>query len=38
MTDTHETLNPNLFEEITKLAYLTTYKVADGGYNREMPK
>ncbi len=35
MTDKPETLNPKLYEEITKLAYLTTYKVANGDYNRE---
>jgi len=35
ITDTPETLNPKLYEEITRLAYLTTYKVAKGEYNRE---
>ena len=35
ISDTPETLNPKLYQEITKLAYLTTYKVAKGEYNRE---
>lgn len=35
MTDTPETLNKSLFEKITKLAYLTSYHVANGKYNRE---
>ena len=35
MTDTPETLNQPLFENITKLAYLTIYNVAMGNYNRE---
>ncbi len=36
LTDTPETLNPKLYEEITKLAYLTTLEVANGNYNREV--
>ncbi|MBA4312868.1 MAG: hypothetical protein C0417_09585 [Chlorobiaceae bacterium] len=35
MTDTPETLNKTLFEEITKLAYLTAFEVVNGGYDRE---
>ena len=35
-TDTPETLNPKLFEEITKLAFNTLVKVADGKYTREV--
>ena len=34
-TDTPETLNPVLFENIVKLAYLTAREVADGNYKRE---
>lgn len=34
-TDTPETLNPTVFENIVKLAYLTARKVADGNYKRE---
>jgi hypothetical protein len=33
--DKPETLNPNLFESIVKLAYLTARQVADGNYKRE---
>jgi len=35
ITDTPETLNRLLFETIVKLAYLTTYEVAQGNYIRE---
>jgi len=34
-TDTPETLNPDLFEKIVKLAYLTAWEIADGNYERE---
>jgi Zn-dependent M28 family amino/carboxypeptidase len=34
-TDTPEMLNPTVFENIVKLAYLTARKVADGNYKRE---
>lgn len=34
-TDTPETLNPNLYESIVKLAYLTAREIADGNYTRE---
>lgn len=34
-TDTPETLNPVLFENLVKLAYLTAREVADGNYKRE---
>jgi hypothetical protein len=34
-TDTPETLNPDLFESIVKLAYLTTWDVVDGNYKKE---
>jgi len=34
-TDTPETLNPNLFESIVKLAYLTAIEVVDGSYKQE---
>jgi hypothetical protein len=37
-TDTPETLNPYLYENIVKLAYLTARKVADGNYEREAVK
>ncbi len=37
-TDTPETLNPALFENIVKLAYLTAIEVADGNYKREAVK
>jgi hypothetical protein len=37
-TDTPETLNPNVYENIVKLAYLTARKVADGNYEREAVK
>ena len=37
-TDTPETLNPDLFEKIVKLAYLTATDVADGNYKREAVK
>ncbi|MDA3860862.1 MAG: M20/M25/M40 family metallo-hydrolase [Melioribacteraceae bacterium] len=32
VSDTPETLNAELYEEITRLAYLTTYKIAKGDY------
>ncbi|MDI6767414.1 MAG: M20/M25/M40 family metallo-hydrolase [Bacteroidota bacterium] len=35
MTDTPETINKSLFEKITKLAYLTTLGLTNGGYRRE---
>lgn len=35
LTDTPETLNPELFESIVKLAYLTARAVVDGNYKRE---
>jgi len=35
MTDTPETLNKELFEKITKLAYMTACEVAEGRYVRE---
>ena len=35
ITDTPETLNPSLFEKITKLCYVTAREVADGNYKRE---
>jgi hypothetical protein len=35
ITDLPETLNKSLFEKITKIAYLTAFEVANGGYNRE---
>ena len=34
-TDRSETLNPELFEKIVKLAYLTARDVAGGNYKRE---
>jgi Zn-dependent M28 family amino/carboxypeptidase len=34
-TDTVETLNPELFEKITKLAYLTAREVTNGNYQRK---
>jgi len=34
-SDLPETLNQNLFEKITKLAYLTVLNVANGDYTRE---
>jgi hypothetical protein len=34
-TDTPETLNPELFEKIVKLVYLTAREVAEGNYERE---
>ncbi len=37
-TDTPETLNPDLFEKIVKLAYLAATEVADGNYKREAVK
>ncbi len=37
-TDTVETLNPNLFEKIVKLAFLTAKHIADGEYEREEVK
>lgn len=38
MSDKPETLNKNLFEKITRLAFLTTYEVAEGNYTREKVK
>jgi hypothetical protein len=38
ITDTPETLNPPLFEAITKLAYITAYDIANGEYKRETVK
>lgn len=35
LTDTPETLNTKLFEDIVKLAYLTAKNVAEGDYKRE---
>lgn len=37
-TDTVETLNPDLFEKIVKLAFLTAKQIADGKYEREEVK
>lgn len=37
-TDTVDTLNPDLFETIFKLAYLTAKQTADGNYQREKVK
>jgi hypothetical protein len=37
-TDTVETLNPDLFESIVKLAFLTAKQTADGNYQREEVK
>ncbi|WP_337873332.1 M20/M25/M40 family metallo-hydrolase [Ignavibacterium sp.] len=37
-TDTVETLNPDLFEKIVKLAFLTAKQVTDGKYEREEVK
>ncbi|MEP0860622.1 MAG: M20/M25/M40 family metallo-hydrolase [Ignavibacterium sp.] len=37
-TDTVETLNPDLFEKIVKLAFLTAKQTADGNYQREEVK
>lgn len=37
-TDTVETLNPDLFEKIVKLAFLTAKHIADGIYEREIIK
>ncbi|AFH50892.1 Putative aminopeptidase [Ignavibacterium album JCM 16511] len=34
-TDTVETLNPDLFEKIVRLAFLTSKQIADGNYERE---
>ena len=34
-TDKAETLNPELFEEIVQIAYLTAREIADGKYKRE---
>lgn len=34
-TDKAETLNPELFEKVVRLAYLTAVEVADGNYKRE---
>jgi hypothetical protein len=38
MTDTPETLNKELFEKITKLAYMAAYEVAEGRYTKESVK
>jgi Zn-dependent M28 family amino/carboxypeptidase len=38
ITDTPETLNPPLFEAITRLAYITAYNIAGGEYERETVK
>ncbi|MCX6150732.1 MAG: M20/M25/M40 family metallo-hydrolase [Ignavibacteriales bacterium] len=38
LTDTPETLNKDLFERITKLAYLTAYEAACGIYKKEEVK
>lgn len=38
LSDKPETLNKNLFEKITRLAFLTAYKVAEGNYRRELIK
>ena len=35
-SDLPETLNKNLFEKITRLAYLTTLNIANGEYKREV--
>ncbi|WP_290664227.1 M20/M25/M40 family metallo-hydrolase [Ignavibacterium sp.] len=37
-TDTVETLNPDLFEKIVKLAFLTAKHIADGKYERDIIK
>lgn len=37
-TDTVETLNPDLFEKIVKLAFLTAKKTANGNYEKEVIK
>ncbi|MCS7052545.1 MAG: M20/M25/M40 family metallo-hydrolase [Ignavibacterium sp.] len=37
-TDTVETLNPNLFETIVELAFLTAKHISDGKYQREEVK
>lgn len=36
LSDKVETLNPKLYESITNLAYLTTLKIANGEYEREL--
>ena len=36
MTDTPETLNPDLYEKIVRLAYATAYEVAMGNYEKEV--
>lgn len=38
LSDKPETLNKNLFEKITRLAFLTAYEVAEGNYTREKVK
>lgn len=35
MSDKPETLNPDIFEKICKLGYMSAYEVAMGNYNRE---
>ena len=35
-TDTPETLNPELFEKLVRLGYLTAREVIDGTYRREL--
>jgi hypothetical protein len=37
-TDKVETLNPELFENIVKLAFLTARQIANGNYERETVK
>ena len=34
-SDTAETLNQNLYQSIVRLAYLSTYKIAQGNYKKE---
>ncbi len=36
MNDKPETLNPKLFEQLTRLAFRTLYEIADGNYEREI--
>ncbi|MFC2135399.1 M20/M25/M40 family metallo-hydrolase [Bacteroidota bacterium] len=35
MTDKPETLEPDLFEKVVKLAYVTSYEIAMGNYDKE---
>jgi len=35
MSDKPETLNPDIFEKICKLGYMSAYEIAMGNYNRE---